>query len=95
MQSNPAPRFKVTASIKGMPGTWHSEMTRVNPREKLRKVLEAAKRSSKCVQVTIGDGSTDDNETFKRLMASDVPLTYYPTPRFGFKLVSFEFILLK
>lgn len=86
-------RFKVSASVKGMSADWHQLITTSNPREKLRMTIEASKRFSKCVKVSIGDGSNEDHETFKRLMDSSVPLTYYTTPRFGFKLATFEFIL--
>lgn len=95
MQSDPIPRFKVAARIKGMSAAWHNEMRLVNPREKLRKVMEASKQYAKRVTVTIGDGTEIDNETFERLMRSDVPLTVYKTPRYGFEMATFEFILLK
>lgn len=86
-------RFKVSASVKGMPADWHRLVTTSNPREKLRMTIEAAERFSKCVKISIGDGSKEDHETFTRLMDSGVPLTYYTTPRFGFKLATFEFII--
>jgi hypothetical protein len=86
-------RFKVTASVKGMTADWHRQITMSNPREKLRMTIEASKRFSKSVKVSIGDGSKEDIETFNRLMESSVPLSYYTTPRFGFKLATFEFIL--